>query len=275
MVAKKKKTKPAANPARGFATTSIASKPKPEKNDIDTSNTTSGRASPAVVAQQAPPPEEPKQATPSVKSGLTRELHELNPEEFEAQMELSDLQNVIEQQGPKVKKESSRQVARLQTERRVLRSQAELLTVREWLPDEIMHQILDLAVEEERGLAANGNSNSLKRLNEDELLSRIWQLNLSLTDLDISEEQINKALQHILSNPPTEEASSFIWGLSEILDWLAVHSEPGQLLDYDLQKPKARPSGTHTLLPGKLLQFSSLVTSFFFSSQTSDSTRCR
>ncbi|KAH0252686.1 hypothetical protein KCU71_g22865, partial [Aureobasidium melanogenum] len=33
-----------------------------------------------------------------------------------------------------------------------------------------------------------------------------------------------------------------IWGLSEALDWLALHSEPGQLLDYDAIKPKPQVS---------------------------------
>lgn len=278
MVAKKKKTKPAANPARGFATTSIAKKIVPEQNDTDISNETSGAATPVKTPVSAPA-EESKAHAPASKEAPQKELHELNPEDFEKQLELSDLQNIIEQQGSKVKKESSRQVSRLQTERRVLRGQAELLTVREWLPDELMQHILDLAVEEEQANAANGTPTTLKRFSEDEILSRIWQLHLSLIDLDVSEEQTRKALQYILANPPAEEAGNFIWGLPEILDWLAVHSEPGQLLDYDTQKPKPQPSGTATPLPGKLLlpsiSYFFQVLSFINACPVSDLTRHR
>jgi ATP-dependent RNA helicase DHX29 len=170
-------------------------------------------------------------------------------------MELSDLQNFIGQQGSKAKKESSRQISRLQTERRLLRSQAELLTVREWLPDELMQQILDLAIEEEEATAANGSPTSLRKFSEDDLLSRIWQLNLTLTGLDVSEEQTSQALQYILANPPADEPTPSIWGLSEILDWLALHSEPGQMLDYDAQKPKPQSSGAATPVPGKSFGF--------------------
>ena len=268
MVTKKKKTKPAANPARGFATTSVASKPKPERIDIESSNDASETASPAVAAAEPEQNDESKQTSSDSADNKApaKELHELSPEEFEAQMELSDLQNVIEQQAPKVKKESARQVSRLQTERRVLRAQAELLTVRDWLPDELMQQIVDLAIEEEQVNAANGSPVSLKKFSEDELVSRIWQLHLTLADLDISEQQTAKALQYILTNPPVEENGSCIWGLAEVFDWLAIHGEPGEMLDYDTSRPKPQSNGTH--MTGKSLTSHSLhiisCTSFYF-----------
>ncbi|KAL1310940.1 hypothetical protein AAFC00_001163 [Neodothiora populina] len=245
MVAKKKKSKPAANPARGFATTSIVSKSRVDSENatvdttaINTAAENSGVASPALASNVATLASSDKKASVPAKEAAAKELHELNPEELEAQLNLSDLQNLVEQQGPKVKKESSRQVSRLQTDRRVLRSQADLLTVREWLPDELMQQIIDLALEEERTIAANSNPTALKRFSEDELLSRTWQLHLALIDLDIPGEQTQKVLQYILANPPADEAGNFIWALPEALDWLAIHCESGQLLGYDTQKPK-------------------------------------
>ncbi|KAG9574617.1 hypothetical protein KCV01_g18159, partial [Aureobasidium melanogenum] len=60
--------------------------------------------------------------------------------------------------------------------------------------------------------------------------------------LDVDEDQVRKVLQHILVSPPSEENGGLIWGLSEALDWLALHSEPGQLLDYDAIKPKPQVS---------------------------------
>lgn len=247
MVAKKKSKKPAANPARGFATTSTVSKSKAELAAGETSLQDSASASqpstPSVAL--ATPSQSVKDLTTASKHDAgTKELHELSPEELEARLNLSELQSVIDAQGTKVKKESSRQVTRLQTDRRVLRAQAELLVVREWLPDEIMQQIIDLTIEEERTNAANGTPTTLKRFSEDELLSRMWQLHLSLTDLDVSEDQIRASLQYILQNPPADEANNFIWGLPEIFDWLAVHSASGEMLDYDAQKPKSQITPT-------------------------------
>lgn len=258
MAGKKKKTKPAANPARGFATTSLPSKAKPEKDIADTSTEVSEKPSAAPTPVSAPSDESAQPAPPG-KHAPARELHQLSPEELEAQLELSELQNVIEQQGPKVKKEASRQVARLHTERRVLRSQAEVLSFRDWLPDELMQQIVDLAIGEEHLSASNGSSTSLRRFAEDDLIAKIWQLHISLTDLDIPEEQINKVLEHVLAHPPAEDSANMVWGLSEALDWLALHSDSSQLLDYDIQKSKLPSSGTSAPLLGEFSSHLSLL----------------
>ncbi|KAK6005188.1 hypothetical protein QM012_007967 [Aureobasidium pullulans] len=250
MVAKKGKKKVASNPARGFATTSIASKPKPEKKDADTSNEPSEKQSSVstpAVAEKSPQPGQQgqgqeQQVANNNKSSADRELHELSPEELEARLELSELQAFIEQQGPKVRKESARQVTRLKTDRRVLRGQAELLNIREWLPEELMQQIIDLALDETSSTSAPSSTPTNKRLSQDELLSKVWQLSITLADLDVNEDQVRKVLQYILVSPPSEENGGLIWGLSEALDWLALHSEPGQLLGYDAIKPKPQIS---------------------------------
>ncbi|KAG9825662.1 ATP-dependent RNA helicase A, partial [Aureobasidium melanogenum] len=250
MVAKKGKKKVASNPARGFATTSIASKPKPEKKDADTSNEPSEKQSSVstpAAAEKSPQSaqqgqDQAQQASNNNKSSADRELHELSPEELEARLELSELQSFIEQQGPRVRKESARQVTRLKTDRRVLRGQADLLNIREWLPEELMQQIIDLALDETSSTSAPSSTPANKRLSQDELLSKVWQLSITLADLDVDEDQVRKVLQHILVSPPSEENGGLIWGLSEALDWLALHSEPGQLLDYDAIKPKPQVS---------------------------------
>lgn len=238
---KKKKTKPAANPARGFATTSIASKPKPEKtNDAstDASETASIATAPTSVTSE-------DRIASSPSKDKSRELHELSPEELEQQLETSELQNVIDQQGPKVRKESARQVARLQTDRRVFRGQADNLTVRDWLPEELMLQILDL-IEEEEHLGTpfhNDKPTTAKSIPEDDLLSKIWQLYLTFSDLGISQQRVNEAIKYILAHPPQEESGNLSWGLTEALDWLPLHSASGELLDYDAT-PRPKPGST-------------------------------
>lgn len=245
----KKKKKPAANPARGFATTSVASKGKTEKS-VDTSNdaseTSSTLTAPTSVASQDVLPAKATTASP------TRELHELSPEELEAQLEHSDLQNAVEQQGPKVQKESSRQVTRLQTDRRVLRSQSEDLIVREWLPEELMQQILELTAGDVYSVTvAESNQTSQKRASHDVSLARIWQLYRVLSDIDVSEDRTRQALEYILAASPPHESSTSIWGLPEVLEWLALHTDSGELLEYEAAKPKLQARVEHDVPEGK------------------------
>src|SRR5436190_19344098 len=94
--AKKKKKKPAANPARGFATTSIASKPR-----VDPSSTAKAPGDPPSPNDAAPPS---SSALPAARPGAdsdgqaafnskgSNNSQALTPEEFERQLEESELQ---------------------------------------------------------------------------------------------------------------------------------------------------------------------------------------
>ncbi|GAB7344449.1 hypothetical protein MBLNU457_2291t1 [Dothideomycetes sp. NU457] len=236
----KKKKKPAANPARGFATTSIASKVKPEKTP-EASNETSEDTS--TVATTTPATSEDVSVPDRPVQAKERELHELSPEELEAQLEQSELQQLVEQQGPKARKEAARQSSRLQTDRRVLRTQADLLTVKDWLPDELMEQIIDLTLEEHRATPSSDSKvDSLRKVSDDVALLRVWQLYIVLKQIDIPEERITQALEYILCQPPTETSTSAIWGLNEVLEWLGLNCDAGELLDYEASKPKTQAS---------------------------------
>lgn len=237
-----KKKKPAANPARGFATTSVASKPKPEKPEDASSVEPSGVNTPSTKA-----------ATPATKNDKTsdttknaeRELHELSPEELEAQLEASELQQFVEQYAGKVRKESSRHVSRLQTDKRLLRGQSEYMSVRDWLPKELMQQIVEYATQ--------GNSNdppgTTKRTlpKGDDLVSKVWQLRLCLTGLEIPDERVGDAIAQVLSNPPADDASGQPWGLPEALDWLSWNCNNEEMNDYDYEKPKITASAQDPL----------------------------
>src|ERR1700753_2238578 len=122
----KKKKKPAANPTRGFATTSIASKPRVEPNatsDIENDDALSTNQHPTNSAQ----PDQSSVQQPGTSGNQEKQLHELTPEELEEQLEKNDLQLFIETHGLKVAKNSQRQISKIQTEWRVLRSQSQSL----------------------------------------------------------------------------------------------------------------------------------------------------
>lgn len=232
---KKKKTKPTANPARGFATQSVASKPKPENVSEVNSKNASGVATPADKTATPASASSEVQHAENVPAAPEKELHELSPEELEAQLEASELQQFVERFGPKAKKEASRQVARLQTDKRLLRGQSDFLSVKDWLPDEIMQQILDLTHADRRQ-----ESNPVKRNKlplGDDLIAKVWQLRQCLLDLAIPLSRVEDVLAHVVSNPPPDSPSP-MWGLEECFEWLALNCEAGELEDYDFVKPK-------------------------------------
>ena len=88
MAPNKKKKKPASNPARGFATTSIVSKNKIEDNVAVEEPITAETASSGPV----------QLTSPALKYGLDPEmqLHELSPDQLEKQLEESELQLLVE-----------------------------------------------------------------------------------------------------------------------------------------------------------------------------------
>jgi len=236
----KKKKKPMANPARGFATTSIASKVKPESS-VETSIDASENVSTAAASTPATSEDTQSHSDTVSKDMPTRGLHELSPEELEAQLEQSELQQMVEQHGPKVRKEAARQSSRLQTDRRVLRTQAEFLSVKDWLPEELMQQILDLTSEESSSESPPAaNTEPLRGMSDDALLPRIWQLYLVLRDLDLTEERVTQTLERVLSQPPFKPSANQTWGLDEAFDWLTVHCEAGELLDFEASRPKTQ-----------------------------------
>lgn len=232
-----KKKKPAANPARGFATTSVASKPKPEKPEDASSVEPSGVNTPSTKA-----------GTPATKNSKTsdtgkdaeRELHELSPEELEAQLEASELQQFVEQYAGKVRKESSRHVSRLQTDKRLLRGQSEYMSVRDWLPKELTQQIVEYATQGNTNESSGATKRTLPK--GDDLVSKVWQLRLCLNGLELPYERVGDAIAQVLSNPPADDASGQPWGLPEALDWLSWNCNNDELNDFDYEKPKITAS---------------------------------
>lgn len=191
MAAGKKKKKPTANPARGYATTSLISKTKLE-NETETAST--GNSGIATPEKTSTPAESKDSGTKNV--GADPKLHELSPEALEAHLETSELQAFVEKHGPKVKKESTRHAQRLRTERRVLRSQADFLSVKPWLPNELMEEIINLIQFDPPHDSSPGKF--LDLAHRDELLTDIWNLRMLLLELNVSLERINEVIAHLL-----------------------------------------------------------------------------
>ena len=253
MAPNKKKKKPASNPARGFATTSVASKPRIHDSALESEGVLPNADLPSssIVTSQ--------DQTNGVKSQhlkvSERELHELSPQELERQLEESDLQLLLEKHGEKSKKDALRQVNRLRTERRTLRPQAQHLNTRAWLSPELMQQLTDLSGDQ----LGDGNFNaefedrqSGSSLSQDDLVIKMWTLMQVLCELGFSQERSNLAVRQILNDGRPRKSlnlnigKDLIWGLEACLDFLIAVCQPEEMPEYRKlgNQDDSRPPGT-------------------------------
>lgn len=228
MAGGKKKKKPATNPARGFATTSIASKPKA---DLAEPERTSNEQEGALETQQ---PDQILVADSQTEASAAPSKT-LTAEEFEKQLEDSELQILVEKHSQKSKRDALRQRTRLETDRRVLRGQAESLNTRKWLPPELMEEILDLINTEGRYAGQANDSANVKQASEEELTIRLWTLQQALVGAGFTEQKVAQAIRHVLdmSDKIGTGNKDAIWGMEEALDWLARECLRDELPDYE------------------------------------------
>ena len=262
MAGTKKKKKPAANPARGFATTSVASKPRPEPTEEGGSLIPLTGSQPnQTTSVPAVPPAGPH--PPTVKDGS--EKLDLTPEQFERQLEESELQLMVEKHAQKARRDAARQCSRLDTDRRLLRNQAETINIRKWLPPDLMEQFLDLIQAESRFAASSAStdgSSTGKLLPEEDLIIRLWTLQQSLAGAGFSEDRIQVVVRHILDISPDipSTAKDGVWGLEEAMNWLARECSLDQLPEYESKsKPVARSVGMCIIAPYLILFFQALT----------------
>lgn len=231
MAGGKKKKKPASNPARGFATTSVASKPKFEADDTESEPSTTNNISIAVQAHLGN-----STTVPASNNEVDSTVENLTAEEFEKQLENSELQVLVERHAQKSKRDALRQKSRLETERRVLRGQAENLNSRKWLPPELMEEILDMIKEEGHfpGHAAE-KIGGVKQASEEDLTVRLWTLQQALVGSGFLEYKVLLALRYVLgiSDKIGTGNKDAIWGMEESLDWLARECSRDELPDYE------------------------------------------
>jgi len=234
----KKKKKPAANPARGFATTSIPSKPKPESTTSTpptAATTTPAESKPTSAApetDQATPAEGAQPSETQTKD--TQSLQQYTPEQLERHLEDAELQLLVEKYASKCRNDAARHVTKLETERRVMRQQATgSLNVLEWLPTDVLNRILSLVETEECELSPQPGAK--RTFSEEDLYMKLWTLKETLVRLGFPERRVDEALKHLLlyfAGNPVPTNRDALWNLDEILDWFALHCDPAELPSY-------------------------------------------
>lgn len=246
MAPNKKKKKPAGNPARGFATTSIASKPKEKPAAATDEAAVLPETEHGPVVDQAP--QAPSASTPAPVPPQV----EQTPEELEAQLERDELQLLVEKHAPKVRRESCRQATKLQTDRRVLRAAAESLTTHDWLSSDITDRIITLAHAESKDSNRRQSQQSLlKVMSEEDATAGLWMLELTLRDMAFSPSHIEPVLRWLCANAASVDSTASVWGLQEALEWLALDHCDGHSLSYDEpKKPRPTTVSPNTSRPG-------------------------
>ena len=223
-----KKKKPAANPARGYATTSIASKSKiKEPEQAEAAVSENSKTTPKAVD-----PSLPTQTT--TDSDASSKKVELTPEELEAQLLRDELQLLVEKHASKVRREARRHVLKFQTDQRVLRSQSQHMSVYDWVPNEVLDIIISLAqAESNDSNRRQGQKQLLKVMTEEEAVSRLWTLSLTFHDLGFSHDQIQPVLRWLCANAAIIDSTASIWGFQEGFEWLALNQSDEHTFSYE------------------------------------------
>lgn len=226
----KKKKKPAANPARGFATVSVPSKIKPDDaEEIVSNDRQSSDVQPFPSNTSSKALQDGSQTRQS--SQETKDIANMSPVELEAHLEDAELQSLVTGSASRCKSEAVRQASRLEVERRQLRDYAHRLSPHRWLDDELVEEVISLHTAEIEGVQRTAVTN-IQSLN-DRLLLNVWTLKQVLDRLHFS--AVNDALKHIIKLELTGELqpTESIWGLANALEWYALRIEPAKLPDYE------------------------------------------
>jgi len=224
----KKKRKVVANPARGFATTSIISKARVQ-DDQSNSAEDNNLTTPETFT---PTPTVEEESHSSKDRAI--DLKDLTPEELELELEKGELQQIVDKYATKVHRDVARQVAQLETDRRISRTHADNLSTRIWFDDETNSTLLDL-IKRNASTDINYNTSPTNSVNEEILLVRIWTLRLILDALGILARLVEHAIQHVLDLATIAENSDVQWGVTEALECIALCYNDDEIQEYDHQ----------------------------------------
>lgn len=239
-MAPKKKKKPAANPARGFATTSLPSRAKVVDEAEQVPSTlpvlTPGNGSSAATNS-------PQAGTKNLSQDRalptgTSDIGNMTPEELETYLENAELDSLLNKYATKCIAEANRQVARLETEKRQMRSQAVKLSTYGWLSEETTVQLFDMNVEPQLKVKALPFS-PRDFIDDEKLLADLWTLQRVLQALEFP--TVHEAIAHVthltvLGRLITN--GDLIPGLLEAFEWYASQNQPDELLGYDQGFPQ-------------------------------------
>jgi ATP-dependent RNA helicase DHX29 len=75
-------------------------------------------------------------------------------------------------------------------------------------------------------------------LTEEDAMSKLWTLDLTLQELGFSSHHIQPVLIWLCANAAAVDSSASIWGLQEAIEWLALNHTEGHTFSYEEQIQK-------------------------------------
>lgn len=247
-MAGRKKKKPSANPARGFATVSLPSKAKETAGSDDDTKPSRSQRSPADRSANSTGSVEHPEL--EINAEIQKPIADMTAEELEEHLEVSEMRNLIEQHASRVKSEALRQAVKLKNERRQLRQQADQASVY-GLSNPLIDSILRDSLQTQAARLQGTSVNYPSELEESELLQKLWLLQEVLRHLKV--KMVDEILSHVLSvyhNCGFEASPTSVWGLQEALHWIAGSDSADEDLPYDsaqnsktIESIKASPNG--------------------------------
>ena len=231
-----KKKKAATNPARGFATVSVASKPRPDKTETILLEG-DGNGHPDRKGGFTAEPQTVD--TPVAEPKSQQQHHNPTPQEFESQLEEDDLQLLVEKFGGKVKKDVQRQLSKMQMDCRVLRTQSQIVGTANWLNDDLVLEIIRQAkIDRQETPQDPRHTMAANSQTENEVVIQCWALQRALSGLQVSYEKALETVKAVLSLKPAAVNGNYIWGLEEALNMLAVEDDATGLFPFETRRLK-------------------------------------
>ncbi len=258
MAPNKKKTKPVSNPARGFATTSLPSKAKPadepNKDAPSAGDRTQGEGrdhEETIGTSQG----DGTASTKAIASNQPAAIGDMSPEELETHLENSELEALVEKYALRCISDANRQVARLEAERRQLRSQAYKLSTYGWLPEERIDQVFAMQATDTAHLHPNEMEVRVLPNSEEKLLIDLWTLERVLNSLRLPKvQEVVTLVTEMAICGRLSPAGDSLPGLSEALQWYASNLGADELSSYEHaleSKSGQRGNGTPQERSGK------------------------
>lgn len=227
MAPNRKKKKPASNPARGVATTSLPSKAKVEAESTqDEATENYGRQDEIQILREMP--------VGSKESNIqAATINEMTPEDLERHLEEAELQELVEGNSVQSQKDSTRQATRLETERRTLRVHANKLSTSSWLSEDSVKELLDSSQEDQRQIILHGSTSDASKV-ESDLTIKVWSLKRLLESLGLPRS--DEALKHVLRLAHIDavgDDKDYIWGLPDSLEWYGHNADRLDMTFYE------------------------------------------
>lgn len=247
MAPNKKKKKPTSNPARGFATVSTPSKKAIdddvlEVQDRPEESSVNGRLVDVQTRQN-------NQVASERQASNLQHCQDMGPDELEHHLEDAELQSLLNVHAQRCKKDMTRQIARLETERRSLRGGGIMLETESWLR-EVQDEILELA----RSFSPDHEASKTDEYQPDDpsLCVRLWTIQQTLLSLRFGD--VDNVLRHLAKTMYVNskiESNTLTLGLDEAINWLALRSDLGDLPAYQQPaNPQYTPPASRDRSPG-------------------------